>query len=310
MSLPYDREDELILALLEAKEPLPSAEPAEEEQVLSRLYGEVLGLVAQSVEPVAPPPQLKDALLARVRKGAPRLSAAPAIRAVEKPAETAEPPAPATPTSALEFRSFPLARPEPPPTIRKARRWPALFAAGLALVSSTGAAWFWTQAQESSNQVRLLEQKLAAVGRERQLAQAEIASLREASAGLVEKLALITRPGAAVCALKPPGALPAQAQPLARGALFVSSDHQHWYLKVSGLRPVAEGRVYTLWFMTDGGPRPGGVFKVEAGHEAEIGSVSMPSGMKAVLITLEPTQRATQPSGDQVLFGNEMLPIS
>ncbi|HRC88358.1 MAG TPA: hypothetical protein PK413_22450, partial [Thermoanaerobaculia bacterium] len=73
MSLPYDREDELILALLEAKEPLPSAEPAEEEQVLSRLYGEVLGLVAQSVEPVAPPPQLKDALLARVRKGAPRL---------------------------------------------------------------------------------------------------------------------------------------------------------------------------------------------------------------------------------------------
>ncbi|HEX4952866.1 MAG TPA: anti-sigma factor [Thermoanaerobaculia bacterium] len=277
MTSENEREDALILSLVEGGlEALP-ADISEQEQVLARLYAEVLGLVAQTPEPVAPRPEARERLLAAIAAG------------------EATGPRPAAPAPPLR-------------TPHRPRRWPLALAAGLAALSLGAAGYLAAQLSAAKgDQVRLAGELTRTRETVREL-ENRVGDLQQRHVEVASRLSLITEPGAAVCALRPQGAL--AAQPLARGALYVAGDHQHWFLRVSGLPPVPEGKVYHMWFVTDVGPVSGGTFRTEHGASAEIGSPTMPHGMTAVVITIEPATGAQSPSGEEVLFGNQIQLIS
>jgi hypothetical protein len=121
------------------------------------------------------------------------------------------------------------------------------------------------------------------------------------------RLALVTSSGVEVCTLKPVGD-PAPAD--SRGVLFVASDRQNWYLKIDGLLPCPQGRSYQVWFINeDGIPVSGGTFDPKVGVRVELSSETMPAGTVAVSITLEPAGGSPEPSGPNVLYGDEAMRI-
>ena len=119
------------------------------------------------------------------------------------------------------------------------------------------------------------------------------------------KLAMVTAKGVEVCNLEPVGDGATHGN--SRGALFVASDHQRWYLKIDGLEPCPLGRVYQLWFVSsDGGTHSAGTFEVESGVNVELTAETMPEGTRAVKVTLEPRGGSEEPTGPEVLLGDEV----
>jgi hypothetical protein len=161
----------------------------------------------------------------------------------------------------------------------------------LALALLGSSAWLFLQNQEQRAAIVRLEHET------RRLAGA-LGEVGEARANV----ALLTSRGVAFCPLRPAAGAPAAAS----GALFVAADHQHWYLAVHGLAPCPQGRHYQLWFHTPQGAVAGGVFDPRPGEKVELGSPTMPAGTRAVSITLEPASGAQQPSGPQILYGEEL----
>ena len=87
-------------------------------------------------------------------------------------------------------------------------------------------------------------------------------------------------------------------------------ERKDWFLKVEGLEPCDRGRQYKVWFMTDSGPILGTSFVVKAkGDEVEIRAVGMPTGVKAVMITLEQPDVSEAPSQPAVLYGDERMRV-
>ncbi len=279
MTSENEHEDTLILSLVEGGlEALP-AEISEQEQVLARLYVEVLGLVAQTPEPLAPRPQVRERLLTAIASGE-SMVAQPAV---------------APPSSPIQ-----------PP--RRARTWPLSLAAGLAAVALGAAGYLGTQLVAAKGEQSRLASDLGRARETVQSLEGRLEDLQARHVSVASRLTLITEPGAVVCALRPQGTL--AEQPLARGALYVAGDHQHWFLRVTGLPAVPKGKAYHMWFVTDAGPVLGGQFSTVEGASAEIGSPTMPHGMTAVVITVEPTSGVATPTGEEVLFGNQVQQIS
>jgi anti-sigma-K factor RskA len=119
----------------------------------------------------------------------------------------------------------------------------------------------------------------------------------------MERLSWMTQAGAVAFPLRP--VEPSGAR-FARGVLYVAADHQHWFLKVVGLPPPAAGRGYQVWFVTAAGPVSAGMLGPATAAGAELGSASMPAGVEAVAITLEPATGMPQPTGAQVLAGSQV----
>lgn len=89
--------------------------------------------------------------------------------------------------------------------------------------------------------------------------------------------------------------------------LYVAADHQHWYLALHGLQPSQAGRRYQLWFLSDRGPVSAGLFDAAAGAPVGLSSETMPSGTRAVSVTLELATGSRTPTGPQVLYGEGLV---
>jgi hypothetical protein len=282
-----DREDvviELALERLGAADPLAPRAPVsgaagqaapqdEEEETLLRLHVETLGSLPYALDPVPAPAAVKGRLLAGLA-GDETQEVSGLVRRVTLP-----PPPVATGAAAV-------------PRVAPARsRWPLRLAAMLALALLGSSAWLFLQNQEQRAALVRLEHET------RRLAGA-LGEVGEARANV----ALLTSRGVAFCPLRPAAGGP----PAASGALFVAADHQHWYLAVHGLGPCPQGRHYQLWFHTPQGVVAGGAFDPRPGEMVELGSPTMPAGTRAVSVTLEPATGSQQPSGPQILYGEEL----
>ena len=242
-----------------------------------REYVELMGLVGAAVEPVEPPAEIRERLLAEVgATSAPRASA--------------------------DVVPIPLA--SAPPTGGTLRRWALPLAASLAILLAGVAGYQMAQLAGQRATIEHLSQRLEEV----EARTPTVAAVQNQLAEMRDRMALITGRGVEICALKPMAAESQEAN--SRGVLYVAADHQHWYLTIDGLVPCKKGRSYQLWFVpADGEPVSAGTFDVMEGVRVELSSDTMPTATRAITITLEPAGGSHAPTGPAVLHGDEVMAI-
>lgn len=272
-------EDRIVERLLdrlnEGVVPSHAAREAEAE-VLLREYTELLGLIPYELEPRVPAEGVRDRLMRTLLGGERELGNTQPV-----PAEIIEVPA---------SRWLKIALP---------------LAASIAIVL-LGVVGFQTyQMAEKTGTIDRLSEQLSDVNVEKT---SQLTEYKESLGRMQEQLALVTSQGVEICALHPK--LAEAAETGARGALFVASDHQHWYLRIDDLEPCQQGRAYQLWFIkADGTAVDGGILDVKSGVELEVTSDTMPGGTVAVNITLEPAGGSVAPSGPSILYGDEVMRV-
>ncbi len=314
-----EREERAVERALEfagdplAERPRPAAENAEGE-TLTRIYVELLGLLPQELDAVPSPPGEKERLLSLVH-GRPETSPAGPQKQEERalepePVGGVPPAAPAAPVDSLApSAATPIASTSADPYAhyeprgRRRGRW-LLPVAAVLLVGLVGVSgWLVYQLQNQKAQVARLARELSFA----QQQGANVAAMRNQMKELDHRLQLVTSPASEFCPLRPSGGQP--LAPGASGVLFVGPNHQHWYLALYGLDPPPPGRTYQLWFVVDGKPVSVGTFSGKRGAKVEFASDTMPHNTNAVAVTLEPAGGMPQPTGPQVLQGDQMTPL-
>jgi Anti-sigma-K factor rskA len=300
-------DDLTILAALEALEQgidSPRGPRADETtETLTRLYTEVLGLVAYDAEPVTPSAGSKARLMALIQGDETRPAPAPA--ATPAPAVAPAPVAPLRP--AQETRA-------PRPTSgayaasRRGSRWPLALAATLALALLGLSLFLFSQVGAQRAEIARLEQAVETERARVEAAMEEVRRVQSDALDLRQKFQLVTSHAVEVSPMRPVG--PSPIQPAASGILFVASNHQHWYLRVRGLQPTTGGKTYTLWFETDQGAVKSGHFSGLSGEPEDLSSEHMPVGTKGVLVTLEDSPDVAAPTGPPVLRAAAVYPIT
>ena len=282
--------------------------------------------LAWTLPPEAPPPELRERLMARLSGDETQMVPAGSLLgdAAAATPPIARPAAPGVPPVAPPPRPTPLPRPAaappvaprrapaprppaPRPIVARRWAWPAVAALAAAAIALGGlSANLWQELGRTREQLRRQEaDRRELAGRVAQLeGAAAAAGSREELAALRAQLALVTAPTTEVCPLRPPVGQPLAAE--ARGLLYVAADHQHWYLRAQGLEPPGEGRVYHLWFIVGDRPVSAGTFRLE-GTEGEMTSPTMPEGTQAAAVSVEPEgSLGERPTGPIVLYGSEM----
>lgn len=288
-----DREEQIISALLETDPLAQSSESdlSEEEQTLERLYIEVMGLLPHAVEPLAPSARAKAKLLDAI--GSARVAdrqEQPSVASVSAP-----------PAATLRHRPEP--RSTHAPLARQASRWPLAMAAGIALAMIGLGAMMYLRLQESEDRVARLEERLGQVTQE----QVNWREEREAMALVAERFEEITAPGVEICPLRAPKSS-GSSDNGATGVIYMAASQ--WWVQVTGLPPSPTDHAYQLWFDTDVGAISGGTFVVAADQQLiDLAPEKMPSGMRAIRVTLEPVGGALEPSGPTVLFGDQRMTL-
>lgn len=287
-----------------AQRALSALESAEGE-TLTRIYVELLGLLPLELEPVRSTSEQKQRLLAAVRgvveEPVSAMGGEEAERHGEIPANAGQavsatkPGLPATPFSGPHA--------EPEPSRRHRGRWLLPVAAIFLIALLTLSGWLTLQVQNEKAAVARLNRELIFA----QQQSTDIASMRRQVKELDHRLQLVTSPASEFCPLRPTGGQP--LAPGASGVLFVGPNHQHWYLALYGLKPPPAGRTYQLWFVVDGQPVSVATFSGTQGSKVEFASDNMPHNTNAVAVTLEPAGGMPQPTGPQILQGDQMTPL-
>lgn len=274
----------------------------EVEDVLRRLDLEAVGLIAFALEPVAPRPETRDVLFARL--------AAEDTQEVAPVGESGEAAPPAR-------RPAPVPPPEPLPgpavatfpahsAVKRRRSFAPALAALFALAAiGLGLAAAWLDSELRAERVRAsrLASDLARVERERT---SEVAALRAEVEELERRRRFASGPAAVVFALRPPSGSP---QPGARGKLWVAGDRRQWQLDVAGLAAPPDGKEYQVWFLVDERPLSGGCFKVREGRTGGMADSRIPSGVSAVAITLERIGGAPAPTSPRLLVADQAVEL-
>lgn len=246
-----------------------------EAEALEREYTELLGLIPYELEPIEPSPQALERLMETIRSE----QASAAAEAPDAPVTTrvARMPAPASP------------KPRTAP-------WMMPLAAVFALLLIGGSVLFTMQLRNQTQTIEQLAGRLDSAN-----------SKINAMADMQSRFALVTQPGVEICALRPAGDDP--AQPGARAALYVPADHSEWYLVVEGLKTAPAGQAYQVWFVAAEGPVSGGMIDVVSGRRAELASSGMPTETNGIFITLERQGGESEPSGERILFGDQIMQV-
>jgi len=321
VSEPVTHEDRTILALLDALEgggdpdvALASVaasgdEAGEAHDAMLRLHTEVLGLLSLGADPVAPPPGLRQRVLAAAAGDDTQdlgsavmpasVLAGPAVPGSERPRRprvvTPVRPVLAVPTS-IDTGHRPEASHRPPAV--RAARWPLALAATLAFLFLGLTVWLYSGVRQQGATIDQLRAELRSEQERAGQLAAEQAEMRTQFVKMQSDFGLVTSPAVEISPMKPAESSPQQQ---AKGILYVAGDHQHWYLSVHDLEPLGAGRRYNLWFVSDHGAVSGGSFDARPGSPVNLSSEHMPANTKAVVITLEPAEGAPAPSGPEVL---------
>jgi anti-sigma-K factor RskA len=245
-------------------------------------------LLAEASGPLAPAPEVKARLMARVEADLAEPSPNPLPREGETAATRPSPPAspaplpPRSPASPrFNLRDFFFGR--------------ALgFAVLLLLLGGVG---LWMLAQQSSGlrtRVADLEAQLATLQSENQV-------LRDELAAREEILAQFLRPGAVTLAL---GDATGE-HPTAYGTVTLSPDGAA-LLAVANLPPPAADQTYQAWLIVGDTPISAGTFAVDAAGQGHHFILDVaPGAFDAVGVSLEPAGGSDSPTpGNIVLVGN------
>ena len=190
--------------------------------------------------------------------------------------------------------AFPDRGPRPVPP-----RWLMPLAAGLTALAIGLAATMLGTVREQRAQIAQLESRIEQLAGD-SIARAE---LEEGLAAAQENLQLVSSRGVEICALRPTTAAASGKGP--HGLLFLAADHQHWYVKVTGLETEAD-RYYRLWFETEDGLVPAGNLTAQG---LELGAATMPEGTRAVHVSVETAPNPSTPSDEIVLYGDDMVQV-
>lgn len=325
MSLGIDPEEAAALAVLDSLGRLDSPEdtsvpePEDEiDQVLRKLYGDAIAMLAYSLEPVAPPAGLRGAILGVTvgettqevepvgAPAPPPLSSAPPR--TERPRPVAAAPAPGLFAPVAPERPF---AGEAPPAFGRAERsgvtaipgrrpapragWVALAAA---LVLGLIGAGFWIAYLQSE----LAAQSARLAWAEREW-KSEVTAARDELRSIEQRLSLVTSPAVTVFHLRcPSGGGPGAT---ANANVYVSSDRKKWDLQVQGLAAQPEGREYQLWFLVGDETRNGGCFSVQDGEVVLLNPASFPPGTTGIAISVEPKGGSARPTTAPILVSDE-----
>lgn len=266
--------DTLAVGLPGAAGPVAVAEDPLEDD-LEREYTELLGLIPYELEPIAPPPQALGRLLERIASEPGSTGAG----------ENEDP---------IAGR---LARmPVPAAVAPRSATWWMPLAAVFALLMIGGSILLTVQ-------LRHQKQTIAALAGQLDSANSKISAMSD----LQSRLALVSQPGVEICALRPTGADPGNSG--ARAAMYVAPDHSEWYLVVEGLQAPPAGHHYQVWFVGEEGPVSGGAIDAVPGRRVELASDRMPLETNGVFITLERQTDLSQPTGERILFGDEVMQV-
>lgn len=283
-----DLEERVIEKLLEGDPLTVPLGDSEAERALTREYIEVLGALPAGLEPVEPAPELKERLL-----GAIRAAGAPDGGPDGGPGGERAPVA-----------AFP--RPAPAPAVS---RWPLALAASVALLLAGLAAYLGSELRDARSEVGRLAAQVEELSTEPPGDEATPGSgFRPAAVSAEEemRLARMLDDQAMLCKLWPPEDAPHVRD--VRGLLVIDSEGSGWAIEVAGLKPAPSGMAYRVWFLTDRGPVAAGILSFD-GARAEAGSGRVPTGARAVAITLEDDMDAEVPAGDRVLYGEERMQL-
>jgi hypothetical protein len=288
-----DRPDPEEQAILDALEALEESEPAGEGGRESRAYIELLGLLPDGLEPVAPSPEVKRRVMAAVGERA---------RGADGGARPAAEPEAADPAPApIQFR-----RPPSAPLLRTAR-WPLPLAAAIAALAIGLAGWLSLRLGEQDRTIEALSADLAAAAEQASRLARENAELAAARRELSHQLSLATSRGMVACPLKPMD----REYPRVSGLLFMSPGGGPWLLSVHDLDPPPEGGVYVVWFLGGDAPHSMGVLAPGPDRSVQLTAERMPGheSMTGVAVTLEPSAEAERPSGPTLLYGHEQIEL-
>jgi anti-sigma-K factor RskA len=258
------------------------AECAECREELDELRG-MFSSLALSVEPVEPPAELRDRILEVAKTSPQDLASRPGKEA--KPQLAPEP----TPAERVEDRSNePLAR-VVPFVVKKDRSSSGI--KFLAIAASVGFVAALAGLYVVWNQARQNETQLAAVNTRLQETERQLAKEHEISVAFAA-------PNARVAQLDG-----TEAAPKATAKFAVNRNDGKAMLVAYNLPVSPPDKEYQLWYIADGKPLPGGVFKTDAKGNGELREVVPVEGRTAVVfaITLEPIGGGQAPTSAMYL---------
>lgn len=300
------------LAILLALEQLEGGDPARqaiagspEPDVPVREHIEIFGLLAQSLEPIAPRPELLARVMTQLTTAHPQPTIAwpPASTMLPPPEQrlvddmtlikTAEHP-PAAPSDS---------RPAP----RRRNRWlPLAMAAALAFCM-VGLGWLAWRTNEQQTTITQLTRQLENADRSAAENRSQFETAQSRLETTRRRLEMITTTARRVYALQPVGSEAPDAGP--HGLIFVCGMHQQWYMSLKNLVPPPPGQQYFLWFLDgDNQPLEGRAIELE-GTTGELDARSMPYGTRAFMVTLEPAGGSARPEGQMVILGDESVAL-
>lgn len=304
-----DPREELAIQL--ALEQLAVGDPARQAiagspdpDVPVREYVELFGLLAQSLEPAEPRPELQARILAQIAAATLQpLTRPPAPAVLAHP----EPKLVDDMTLIKTLRRQPAEAAELGRAAARRSRWPALAMAATLGGCLVGMGWLAWQLDQHQATIAQLTQQLETTGR----GAAEVRLRIEATQSRFEtarrRLEMVTTTARRVYALHPREATATPEAP--HGVIFVCGMHQQWYMSLQNLAPPAPGQQYFLWFLDAANqPLEGRAIELE-GTNAELDARSMPYGTRAFMVTLEPTGNGGRPEGAVVILGDKPIAL-
>lgn len=295
-----DREDRIILALLEAsgEETEPdSLGRLQEGSAEGRAYTELLGLIPRALPAESPPPGVKRRLTAVLAAGrAPDAESSPGADVL--PLRT-EPPRGNAQTRAVADRAARrTARRVAAETAAGGHRFRAfLVAAVIAFLMVGVSGWFYVQLRQQRETVARLQTELE----ETILRLEELDDGRRDVVASLRDVGLMPSDPVNWCPLRPPEEAP--PQPDAHGSLLLVMEHGRWSVRIHNLEPAAADKIYVLWFLEEDAP----LKKVNLGRgdrPVQISATGIPMVMTAAAVTLESSMDAEEPSGPRILYGH------
>lgn len=168
-------------------------------------------------------------------------------------------------------------------------RWWALVASIGFISFAGGSLTLWQQLGGQQSQAHQIQQQLAQVQR-------ELLQEREKAAWLASPQAVNAR------------LLGTKESPAAQAKLSYDPQTGRTVLIVYNLPPPPPGKAYQLWFIADGVPVSGGVFKIDQRGKAEMeGQVPNPGRAASLFaVTLEPEQGVPSPTGEKYLLSTTL----
>jgi anti-sigma-K factor RskA len=132
----------------------------------------------------------------------------------------------------------------------------------------------------------------------------ELASARSDLDRYRDAVALLRQPDNRLLALKGMG-----ATPTASGSITIAPSSQTAMLVVQNLSVLPKGKVYRLWAMSNGQKIDCAEFVPDAQGKVllQIPLDRFSSSMVQVAITIEPSQRTQQPTGEMVMIGGSSI---